>query len=104
MSTSPVPPVSFGPPSGFACSWTLNGHDAALVHAAGELDVATAKYLAKVLDEAHAEARTVVLDVRDLSFMDSSGVHLIVDASARARHGGRRLVLVAVPPRIGEQT
>jgi anti-anti-sigma factor len=39
-----------------------------------------------------------VLDLRELAFMDSSGVHAIVAASSRAREGGRRLVLVRSRP------
>ena len=39
-----------------------------------------------------------MLDLRELAFMDSSGVHTIVNASARARQLGRRLVLLRGPP------
>ncbi len=35
-----------------------------------------------------------MLDLRELTFMDSSGVHVIVDASRRARQMKRRLILV----------
>ena len=41
-----------------------------------------------------SQARLVVLDLRELTFIDSSGVHAIVSAGIRARKGGRRLVLV----------
>jgi anti-anti-sigma factor len=37
-----------------------------------------------------------VLDLRDLQLMDSSGVHVIVNASIRARRLGGRLVLLRV--------
>jgi anti-anti-sigma factor len=43
---------------------------------------------------AELRARLVVLDLREVTFMDSCGVHLIVSASIRARRAGRRLVLV----------
>ena len=36
--------------------------------------------------------------MRELAFMDSSGVHAIVNASARARQRGRRLVVLRGPP------
>ena len=36
--------------------------------------------------------------MRELAFMDSSGVHAIVNASARARQLGRRLVVLRGPP------
>jgi anti-sigma B factor antagonist len=41
-----------------------------------------------------------VLDLRELDFMDCSGVHTIVDASSRARQAGRRLVLLRGPPNV----
>jgi anti-sigma B factor antagonist len=72
--------------------------DAAWVHVAGDLDIATTPRLAQRLSE--AEARLVVLDLRELAFMDSSGVHAIVDASSRARQHGRRLLLVRGPAHI----
>jgi anti-anti-sigma regulatory factor len=39
-----------------------------------------------------------VLDLRDLAFMDSSGVHAIVDASVRSRRAGRRMLLLRGRP------
>jgi anti-anti-sigma factor len=45
-------------------------------------------------------ARLVVLDLRELAFMDSCGVHAIVDASIRARDVGRRILLLAGPPAV----
>ena len=62
------------------------------MHVAGALDIAATPQLEQTLRESHA--RLVVLDLRDLAFMDCAGVHTIVDASARARRDGRRLVLV----------
>jgi anti-anti-sigma factor len=53
---------------------------------------ARADALEESLRESHA--RLVVLDLRDLGFMDSSGVHTIVNASAVARRESRRPVLV----------
>jgi len=39
----------------------------------------------------------VVLDMRELTFMDTSGAHAITDAAIRARQAGRRLVLLRGP-------
>jgi anti-anti-sigma factor len=64
------------------------------VHVAGELDVATAPALEQTLRRAELRARLVALDLRELTFMDSCGVHVIVYASIRAWRAGRRLVLV----------
>jgi anti-sigma B factor antagonist len=82
----------------FVCSSTGGGLDAAWVHVAGALDLATSPQLQEALEE--ASARLVVLDLRDLAFMDSSGVHTIVDASVRARQDGRRLILLRPTPEV----
>jgi anti-anti-sigma factor len=41
-----------------------------------------------------------VLDLRELAFMDSSGVRAIVNASIRAREVGRQLVVLPGPPNV----
>jgi anti-sigma B factor antagonist len=78
----------------FVCSWSCGGLDAGWVHVAGALDIASAPELERTLLEPELQTHLVVLDLRGLAFMDSSGVHAIVDASIRARDAGRRLVLV----------
>ena len=84
----------------FDCSWTDAGLNAACVHLAGELDIDTTPQLEQTLRERDARARLVVLDMRDLAFMDGCGVHAIVDASARARKRGRRLAILRGPPEV----
>jgi anti-sigma B factor antagonist len=85
-------------PSAFQCSWTDGAPDAAWVRLAGELDIATAPRLERLLREPRLQARVIVLDLRDLAFMDSSGVHAIVDASVRSRRAGRRMLLLRGRP------
>ena len=87
-------------PPGFVCSWTDGGQDAAWMHVPGELDIATVPQMQRTLREPHLEARLVVLDLRQLDFIDVSGVHAIVNASIRARRDGRRLVLLRGPPNV----
>jgi anti-sigma B factor antagonist len=82
----------------FVCSSTGGGLDAAWVHVAGVLDIATSPQLARALLE--ATARLVVLDLRDLAFMDCAGVHTIVAASVNARCDGRRLILLRGNPNV----
>ena len=72
-------------PPAFECSWSDGGLDAAWVHLAGELDIATTPQLQSTLRESQLHARLVVLDLRELAFLDSSGVHAMIAASARAR-------------------
>jgi anti-anti-sigma factor len=81
-------------PPAFVCSWTNGTLDSASVHVAGELDIATTPQLQKTLREPQLQAQLVVLDLRELAFLDSSGVHAIVNASIIARQLGRRLVLL----------
>jgi anti-anti-sigma factor len=85
-------------PPAFECSWTNGGLEAAWVHLAGELDIATTPQLERALHEPELQARLVVLDLRELAFLDTSGVHAIVDASIRARQAGHRLLLLRGRP------
>src|SRR5689334_25314669 len=57
----------------------------------GELDLATAGRLDSALDTLTAE--DVVLDLRPLTYLDSTGVRLLVRRDAAAPSGGRRLSL-----------
>jgi anti-sigma B factor antagonist len=61
------------------------------------LDLATAPQLRDVLREAELHALRLVLDLRELTFLDTAGVHVIADASQRARQAGHRLVLARGP-------
>jgi anti-anti-sigma factor len=87
-------------PPAFGCSSSDDGLGAVCVHVRGELDGATTPRLARALREAQLQARLVVLDLRELAFIDSSGVHLIVDASIEARRVGCRLVVLRGPPNV----
>jgi anti-anti-sigma factor len=87
-------------PPAFGCSSSDDGLGAVCVHVVGELDLVGAPQLERTLHEAQQRARLVVLDLRELAFMDSSGVHLIVDASIDARRSGRRLVILRGPPNV----
>jgi anti-sigma B factor antagonist len=86
--------------SASVCSCTDGGLDAAWVHVAGALDLATAPQLERTLREIQQQARLALLDLRALTFMDSTGVHTIVNASIAARQLGCRLVLLRDPPNV----
>ncbi len=62
---------------------------------AGELDLATAPLLLAAL-RTHAEEddERLVIDLRQLSFMDSSGLRLLVAETDRARRDGYELTIV----------
>jgi anti-anti-sigma factor len=78
---------------------TVTG-DVAVVALSGELDVAGATLLEHELDRVAADhdANGLVLDLRELDFMDSTGLRLMVLADDRARAEGRRLSLVRGKP------
>jgi anti-anti-sigma factor len=55
--------------------------DALLVRAAGEIDVSTIPALRTELEDARQNAVTVLLDLSEITFIDSSGLHLLLDLS-----------------------
>jgi anti-anti-sigma factor len=65
---------------------------AAVLALGGELDLAGATVLEQELDRLDADA--IVLDLRELEFMDSSGLRSIAVRALRARQQGRRFALV----------
>jgi len=68
---------------------------AILVGLHGELDISEVEQAEKVLAAAEAKQPSLlVIDLRGLEFMDSSGIRLVVEADLRARDEERRLVLV----------
>jgi anti-anti-sigma factor len=87
-------------PLPFFCSWTESDSDVAWVHVAGELDLASASELEQALREAQRHARLVVLDLGELVFLESSGIHVILDAAGRVRRGEERLILVRGPAQV----
>ena len=71
------------------------------VELAGELDLATAPKLEDELRRVEERAPgLIVIDLQGLEFMDSSGLRALLAADARAREGGRRLVLVRGDERV----
>ena len=77
----------------FSCTFVATGVGATWIRASGELDLAVVGRLRTVLQE--ADAALVVLDLADVGFMDTSGVHALVEAGDHARAHGRRLVVAA---------
>jgi anti-sigma B factor antagonist len=66
----------------------------------GELDIATADDLRPVLEEALDAPGDVELDLRGVTFVDSSGIAVLVWAAWRLRHRDRLLRLRGARPRI----
>ena len=82
-----------------------------IVQPHGELDIATIDTLRSTLNAAIAEtlgaalesvdgAARLVLDLRGLSFIDSTGLHLLMAFDERARRNGLQLTIIAPTPPI----
>jgi anti-anti-sigma factor len=65
----------------------------------GEVDLATVGELRVRIEEAMAsDAGRVILDLRQTTFLDSSGLHLAVEAAAWAARSGKEFAIIAGPP------
>jgi hypothetical protein len=71
----------------FECTLTTAGARAAWVRVAGELDLSTSPRLERALREAQLDFRAVVLDTREVSFIDCRAVHVILAVAAGADWG-----------------
>ena len=61
----------------------------------GDVDMTTGDRLeAEVLRAESAEPGTLTLDLAQVTFFDSTGLQILLDADVRAREEGRRLVVV----------
>jgi anti-sigma B factor antagonist len=64
----------------------------------GELDISSAPVLEEALGRLEAAGPSLlVIDLRGLEFMDSTGLRTLVSADQRAREAGRRLAIVRGP-------
>ena len=60
----------------------------------GELDLLSSPALEQELERAHAsDCDVILIDLRELEFMDSTGLHVLVKAHQREHDSGRSLVL-----------
>jgi anti-anti-sigma factor len=78
--------------------------DGYVVELGGELDISSAASVESRLMELEQRApKQLYLDLRKVSFIDSTGLSMIINADGRARKDGRRLTIVSgdgVPRRI----
>jgi anti-anti-sigma factor len=80
-------------PGGFDVSvGELSG--AMLVAPRGELDIAGTARFDEAVDKALSNGRDVVIDLRELSFIDSSGLRSLLRAARAASEGGTRLKIL----------
>lgn len=67
----------------------------------GEVDLLSAPLLRQGLrDAAQASPRRIVLDLAELDFIDSTGVHTLLEAQSYIGSNDHALVLANVPPHV----
>src|SRR5256885_13299135 len=76
---------------------TTNGSTVTVAFS-GELDISRAEEVERELERIEADGPDlIVFDLRDLEFLDSTGLRLILGADSRGRREGRRVVIVPGP-------
>src|SRR3954463_11400094 len=84
-------------PPEFVCDVRPEGRKV-VVRLAGELDLQVADDVGAAVEELlDAGCPQVVVDLRDLSFLDSSGVHMLIEAGQAAERRRRALALIRGP-------
>jgi anti-sigma B factor antagonist len=74
---------------------TESRNGVAKIALSGELDMATAPLLTESLGAWEKDGvSAIVLDLRDLAFVDSQGLRAFLQANNRARENGHRLILI----------
>jgi anti-anti-sigma factor len=71
------------------------GDENGVVRLIGELDISTVPQASPAVAEACERSSRVVVDLSELTFMDSSGVRMLLQAWANQHERGRDLVLRA---------
>jgi anti-sigma B factor antagonist len=74
---------------------------ATVIAVRGELDLASSPALQEELDRVSAsDAEMLIIDLRELDFMDSTGLSVLVRAHQRAEEQGRQLAVVKGPQQV----
>ncbi|HWF35965.1 MAG TPA: STAS domain-containing protein [Solirubrobacteraceae bacterium] len=60
----------------------------------GELDLSTGPVLAESIERLRRDVKALTLDLSDLSFMDSTGLRLLIELDQRAKAEAWKLVLI----------
>ena len=90
--------MSMGTTLGFRADVSIDG-DSAVVAFEGELDFGVQPQ-ARAAIERSGDARVLVIDLRELTFMDTSGVHLLIQTRDQCRTSGRMLLVVRGSERV----
>jgi anti-anti-sigma factor len=89
-----------GLPPSFICLLRPGRYGSIWVDLAGELDLTVSPQLARTLGQAQSRSDLVVLDLRELTFMDIAGAHVIINAATRVRQIGSGLIVARGPVQV----
>jgi anti-anti-sigma factor len=97
-----VDPARKGPAMGLQSlldTRSLEQNGVVTIALSGDLDLATAPILSEKLAPFEANGvSTIILDLRDLTFIDSTGMHTFLEARNRAMSNGQRLLVRGANP------
>lgn len=68
--------------------------------ARGDIDLSTLDKAVAALDTARVGTATLFLDLRDVGFMDTSGLRLVIEEQQRAAAGSYRFAVVRGPHKV----
>jgi anti-sigma B factor antagonist len=69
-----------------------------VAHLTGEIDMSNAEEVGAALSgQTPSDVRGLVLDLREIAYLDSAGIRLIYNLRARLDHRGQQLRLVVEP-------
>lgn len=74
--------------------YTQRIDDAAVVSIVGDVDMTACEMVETTIDAAREGATVLVLDLRAVGFMDTSGLRLVISQQQRAEADGYRFVVV----------
>ncbi len=74
--------------------------DGTVIEVSGEVDLATARMVEQELRRAEESCDLIALDLSKTSFMDSTGLHMLIAANDRLRGRGGRFVVIQGPAQI----
>jgi anti-sigma B factor antagonist len=80
---------------------TIGSH--VVVQVSGEIDISSAPRLREAIVGVLAEGRTqIAVDLREVDFLDSTGLGVLVGGLKRARSAGGELRVISTSPRIAK--
>jgi anti-sigma B factor antagonist len=74
--------------------------DGLIVALLGEFDLASARLVDEELERAQQSYRLVTLDLTQVTFMDSTGLHVVLGADERLREAGGTLRVITGSPQV----